>query len=71
MENTLFKGGFPIETPICSGFPTATFDYRRVSEITDWIALSKIISKLRILEIDSIDPPEIIHGLLEKSNGCY
>ena len=30
MENTLFIGDFPIETPISSGFPIATFDYRRV-----------------------------------------
>jgi hypothetical protein len=31
MENALFIGEFPIETPISSGFPLATFDYRRVS----------------------------------------
>ena len=31
MELTLFKGDFPIETPISSGFPIARFDYRRVT----------------------------------------
>ena len=30
MENALFIGNFPIETAIPSGFPIATFDYRRV-----------------------------------------
>jgi hypothetical protein len=30
MENTLFIGDFPIETLISSGFPIATFDYRRI-----------------------------------------
>ena len=30
LENTLLIGDFPIETPISSGFPIATFDYRRV-----------------------------------------
>ena len=32
MENTHFFGTFPIETPISSGFPIATFDYWRVSQ---------------------------------------
>ena len=32
MENTLFIGDVPIETPIPSGFPFAMFDYRRVIE---------------------------------------
>ena len=30
MEDTLFIGDSAIETPISSGFPIATFDYRRV-----------------------------------------
>ena len=30
MEDTLFMGDFPIETPILNGFPLATFDYQRV-----------------------------------------
>ena len=30
MENTQLIGDFPIETPLASGFPLATFDYRRV-----------------------------------------
>ena len=34
MENTLLIGGFPIETPISSGFPIATFDYRKVLILT-------------------------------------
>ena len=32
MEKTLFIGDVPIETPISSGFPIATFDYRRVTK---------------------------------------
>ena len=31
-EDTLFTGGFPIETTISSGVPIATFDYQRVIE---------------------------------------
>ena len=30
-EYTMKTGGFPIETGISSGFPIATFDYRRVA----------------------------------------
>jgi len=33
IENTLFIGYFPIETPISSGCPIATFDYRRVPQM--------------------------------------
>ena len=29
-ENTLFMRDIPFETQISNGFPTATFDYRRV-----------------------------------------
>ena len=35
MENTRkFTGVFFIETPMSSGFPSATFDYRRASRFT-------------------------------------
>ena len=39
MESTLFIGDFPIETTISSGFPIATFDYRRVSPF--WLIASR------------------------------
>ena len=32
MENTLFTGDVPAETRVSSGFPIATFDFRRVSQ---------------------------------------
>ena len=35
MENTLFIGDFPIEPHISSEFPTATFDYDRVTMEND------------------------------------
>ena len=33
MEDILFISDFPIESPISSGFPIATFDYQRVPDI--------------------------------------
>ena len=37
MENVLFIGDVPILTPIFSGFPLATFDYRMViSPNAEW-----------------------------------
>jgi len=43
LENTLFVGDFPIEPPIFSGFPIATFDYRRVC--LDMLKISKDVSR--------------------------
>ena len=36
MEDAIFIGYFPIEIPISSGFPIATFDYRRVYNVECW-----------------------------------
>ena len=46
LENTLFTGGFPIETPISNGFPIATCDYRRVNHrTTRGICNGKLLTK--------------------------
>ena len=41
MEDTVYIGDFPIESPISSGFPIATFDYQRVNAIKPAFLRSK------------------------------
>jgi hypothetical protein len=50
MENTLFIGYFPIETPISSGFPIAT-DYRRVTPVS----VDSLLVNMPTLQVESQD----------------
>ena len=52
MENTLLIGGGPIETPISSGFPIATFDYRKVLILT--IPQSSYINPYSHIDTESL-----------------
>ena len=72
MENTLFIGDFPIETPISFGFLTATFDYRRVSMFHSWNPIGSCTLGARA-EIPwetggHGDGVQIIHSSLENSH---
>ena len=64
MENTLFTGGFPIETPISSGLTIATFDYRRVFPYcSDKYGASDKIYNMRNYPRHYLNPQKKIHHL--------